>query len=407
MNRKQSTLTILVTLLLVLFALIACRTVDPEQDEPLEEPPIVEAEIKSSLSQAYPITESIMYSVKAAGENIMVASLDKEKNIHLLNLADLDRKLQITGHNPVYNYEKHDQVIHLDLFNTGNAIIISHQEKFYNQVLISYQTTGSSFQTDTLVHTAQPPQIYLHGEQLKLFYHDLETETISYHELDSREFQGRTISNESKLKAPLFTTAFDAKTGRTLFLWENEGSQKELYISIMDENLRGFKPALKLEFDQNIELPRPLLDKESLSLFFSLDYKNKYIHYKLEEVSRELVELNTTTFDFGEELNINEFLIEGVFKAGQYKAVLFKKHNKELKQDVSYLAIYSFRYNYYNLLYLKDIKGLTSSYRLIPHKDHLYLFWLEEKNKKSQLLYSRIDFITKENRNGSDENPTL
>lgn len=405
MKNKLSLLIILVTLLLAIFA---CRTVDPEPEEALvEEPPIVEGEMKSSLSKAYPITESVMYSVKAAGDNVMVATLDKDKNIHLLNLAAIEGRLEITGNSSVYSYEKHDRVIHLDLFSTDSAIIISHQEKFYNQVLISYQLTGSSFQTDTLVHTDRPPRIYRHGDYLKLFYNELETGVITFHELDSRDFKGKTISNESKLKSDSFITDFDEKTGRALLLWATEGSRKELYLSIMDENLRGYKPALKLEFDQNIDLPQPLLDKESLSLFFSLDYKNKYIHYELGKVSRDLVELNTTTFDFGEELNINEYLVDRVFKTDQYKAILFKRHNKELKQDESYLAIYSYRYSYYNLLYLKDIRGLTSNYRLISHKDHLYLFWLEEQNKKSRLLYSRIDFITKENNNGPDENPTL
>lgn len=384
-------LTIILIILITLFT--GCRTVDEEPQEELIEPPIVETEIKASLSKAHPLTESEMFAVRSEEDNIFIASLDRDNKIHLLNLAAIENRLEITGNNTVYSYEKYDKVVHLDLFSTSNAIIISHLERYYNQLLISYQLATTGFKTEPLIHTDSSPRIYRKDNTLKLFYHNIETNSISLYELNTLDFKGRDISNESKLNGSIFSTDYDEKSGRILFLWTKGEPIEELYLSIMDENLRGYKPVVKLEFDQNIELPKLLLDKESLSLFFNLDYKNKYLSYPIEELNRELNELNTTSFDFGESLNINEYLIDEVFKTDEYKVVLFKRENKELKHDETYIAIYSYRYKYYNLLYLKDIKGLTSNYRLLSHKGSLYLFWLENRDRKSRLYYSRIELM--------------
>ena len=343
-----------------------------------------------SISPPKKIVDGLLFSVCLNKSGFLFAYLTNEKIIKSAILKIKAKDLELIEKKQIFEYEKEDDVVYLDVFSYKKNFYIAHLERYsYKISLTSYLNSGkiSRFQ---LGNTKTKPYIFIDQEFIKCFYIDKDSSSIFYKEWNLLKNK-KVKELEGKKEISSFNVYYDNDSKNISTVWKTKENDKLVCVSPMNKNLYGLSPIIALKFNQDIELPKCIIDENKMNLIFMSDYQYKYVIYPFstnfeEKNIKNLEKITDTMSDYK--------IIDYIYIDYTNILVLKKttKINENQKKILIEFVLFDDNFQYFYSFPIQGIKGDVSNFKYIKYKNQIYIFWLEKIDNESMIKYSILDF---------------
>jgi hypothetical protein len=175
--------------------------------------------------------------------------------------------------------------------------------------------------------------------------------------------------------------------GNTILgIWKDE-EVKSIYLSLMDQDLKGILPIFKLNFNQRTSLPLAAVYDKNYLLIFQNEFRNRYILSPVTEDIR-----NVYPSDLPESLNAYIPRNLSVFLRSVY-LVMDKEESGGPGKAVSrpVLAVFTPEMKLSGLYSIEGNTGTCSRYQLARYQQGFILSLIEETGNARYIRFVELD----------------